>query len=132
LVYNLVKNQGVLTTAVNVALGTGQLVLKEKRILRSATDSLSRIAEAKTEVAKGLDATSVARHVQKLTKPNSPSAAMKKAGVALIVAPDPVTGVAGVALVASSFVLKGKEPASLAHLAQEARRVLRDVESIRL
>jgi len=106
--------------------------LQEKRILRSTTDSLSRIAEAKTEVATGLDAASVARHVQKLTKPNSPSTAMKKAGVALIVAPDPVTGVAGVVLVASSFALKGKEPASLAHLAQEARRVLRDVESIRL
>jgi hypothetical protein len=57
---------------------------------------------------------------------------MKKAGVALILAPDPVTGVAGVALVVTSFALKGKEPASLAHLAQEAKKILRDMESFRL
>ena len=106
--------------------------MQEKRILRSATDSLSRIAETKTEVASRLDSASVARHVQNITKPNSPGATMKKAGVALIAAPDPITGVAGVALVASSFALTGKEPASLAHLAKEARKVLRDVESIRL
>jgi hypothetical protein len=57
---------------------------------------------------------------------------MRKAGVALILAPDPFTGVAGVALVASSFVLKSKEPASLGNLASETRRILRDLGSLTL
>ncbi len=57
---------------------------------------------------------------------------MKKVGVALIAAPDPITAVPGVALVATSLVLKKKEPTTLGDLAQETRKILRDIESISL
>jgi hypothetical protein len=57
---------------------------------------------------------------------------MKKAGVALIAAPDPVTGVAGVALLASSFALKNKEPAKIADIAAETRKILREIQSFRI
>ena len=55
---------------------------------------------------------------------------MRKAGMALILAPDPITGVPGVALLASSFVVKRKEPASLGSLAQETRKVLKEIQSL--
>ena len=55
---------------------------------------------------------------------------MKKLGVALIAAPDPITAVPGIALVASSYVLKKKQPASLGSLALETRKLLRDIESL--
>jgi hypothetical protein len=67
-----------------------------------------------------------------VTKPNSLSSNVKKAGVALIAAPDPLTGIPGVALLASSYVLKKKDPASLGHLAQETRKILRDIQSFSL
>jgi hypothetical protein len=57
---------------------------------------------------------------------------MRKAGIALIVTPEPITGVPGVALLASSFVMKRKEPASLGSLAQETRKVLREIQSLSL
>ena len=56
---------------------------------------------------------------------------MRKAGIALIAAPDPVTTVAGAGLLASSYALK-KEPASLTNLAMETRKVLRDLQSFRV
>ena len=57
---------------------------------------------------------------------------MRKAGIALIVTPDPISGVPGVALLTSSFIMKRKEPASLESLAKETRRVLREMQSLSL
>ncbi|MDG6953844.1 MAG: hypothetical protein JRN33_02525 [Nitrososphaerota archaeon] len=104
----------------------------EKELLRSTAQSLQRISRSKSEVASGLDSSAISRQVERVTKPGSPGAAMKKAGVALIAAPEPLTGVAGVALVASSFAIKGKEPASLASIAQETRKILREIQSFRI
>jgi len=58
---------------------------------------------------------------------------LRKAGVALIVAtPDPFTAIPGVAMIATSYAMKRKDPAKLDDLAAETRKILRDLESIRL
>ena len=57
---------------------------------------------------------------------------MKKLGIALVATPDPITGVPGVALLASSLVMKKREPAGASQLAKEARRILRELESLRI
>jgi hypothetical protein len=75
--------------------------------------------------------TQLSRHFNDLTKPPSLSGGMRKAGIALIVTPDPFTGVPGAALLASSFIMKRKEPASLGSLADETRKVLREIQSLR-
>ncbi len=106
--------------------------MQEKKLLRSTTDSLKRIAETKAGVAEGIDPSNAQRHLQRLSKPSSPASTMKKVGVALIAAPDPITAVPGVALVATSYVLKKKQPTTLGDLAQETRKILRDIESISL
>jgi hypothetical protein len=106
--------------------------MQAKRLLRSTADSLSRLTVSKAEVASATNPAPVVRKIRTLTKPGSPTSTMRKVGVALIAAPDPITGVPGVALVASSYLLKSKEPATLANLAQETRKLLRDLESIRL
>jgi hypothetical protein len=105
----------------------------EKRIVRTAADSLSRLTEAKVQVATGVNASPVRAQMNSLSKPGSPSSAMKKAGVALIVAtPDPFTAVPGVALIASSYIARRKEPAKLDDLALETRKLLRDLRSLSL
>ncbi|MDG6917706.1 MAG: hypothetical protein JRM85_08960 [Nitrososphaerota archaeon] len=105
---------------------------QDKRVLQSAAKSLRRVAEVKSEVARKTEASNLARHVEGLTKPKSPSSTMKKAGIALIAAPDPVTGVAGVALLASSFALKNKEPMKVSDIAAETRKLLREIQSFRI
>jgi len=105
----------------------------EKRIVRTAADSLSRLTETRAQVATGVDTSPMRAQMNKLSKPGSPSSAMKKAGVALIVVtPDPFTAVPGVALVASSYIARRKEPAKLDDLALETRKLLRDLRSLSL
>ena len=106
--------------------------MQEKKLVRSVADSLTRVAEAKSNFAASIDASDVISHVNKLSKPGSPSSAMKKAGVALLVAPDPVTAVPGAALLAASFAAKRKDPTKLDDLAAETRKILRDIESLSL
>lgn len=103
--------------------------MQERRLIRSKTESLKRLADAKVMVAQGVDPSNVQRHMQNLTKPKSPASTMKKVGVALIAAPDPITAVPGVALVVGSYVMKKKEPATLDDLAAETKKILRDIES---
>jgi len=105
----------------------------ERRIVRTAADSLARLTEAKAQVATGVNSSSIRTQVNRLSRPGSPSSALKKAGVALIVVtPDPFTAVPGVALIASSYVAKRKEPAKLDDLAIETRKLLRELRSLSL
>lgn len=107
--------------------------MQEKKLVRSVADSLSRLADAKAQVAAGVDPAPLRQQVSRLSKPGSPSSAMKKAGVVLIVGtPDPVTAVPGVALIASSYLVKRKDPSKLEDLASEARKILREIQSLRL
>jgi hypothetical protein len=105
--------------------------LQAKKLAASSTESASRLVRDRAEVAGNISAGRVARQVESVTKPKSPRSTMRKAGIALIAAPDPVTTVAGAGLLASSYALK-KEPASLTNLAMETRKVLRDLQSFRV
>ncbi len=107
--------------------------MQEKRLVRSVADSLSRLNEAKSQVASSADNSNVARRLNDLSKPSSPSSTLKKAGVALIVgSPDPITAVPGVALLASSYAVKRKDPTKLDDLAAETKKILRDIQSLSL
>jgi len=107
--------------------------MEESRIIRSVADTLTRLNQTKGQVASSMETKPVAKHLDRLSKPGSPSSAMKKAGVALIVGtPDPITAVPGVALIAASFVAKRKDPTRLEDLATETRKILRDIQSLRL
>jgi hypothetical protein len=107
--------------------------MEEKRIVRTVADSLNRLHETRSHVASSVDTKQVAYSLNKVSKPSSPSSALKKAGVALIVVtPDPITAVPGVALIAASYATKRKEPAKLEDLAAETRKILRDISSLSL
>jgi len=107
--------------------------MQEGKIVRSVADSLTRLKEAKTMVASSSDNSDVSKHLKGISKPNSPSSALRKAGIALIVAtPDPVTAVPGVALIATSYAVRRKEPTKLDDLAAETRKILRDMQSLRI
>jgi hypothetical protein len=106
--------------------------VQDKKIIRSATESASRLAGTRTEVAAGVDSGNAVRHIQTLTKPNSLSKTMRKVGVGLVAAPDPITTVAGAALITGSYMTKRKDPVGLTELAAETRKILRDMQSLTL
>lgn len=103
--------------------------MQDKKLITARVESVARIAKSKKDVASNLDTAKVNRHVEGLVKPKSPKSTLKKAGIALIAAPDPVTGVAGVALVASSLALSKKEPLNLAEVSRETAKILRELNS---
>lgn len=106
--------------------------MAKERLARDCADSVARRAEAKAEVASALEPSRAARRLNDISSPGSASRAVRKAGVALIVAPDPFTTVTGAVMVASSYALKGREPASLMDIAQATRKALRDLGSLSL
>jgi hypothetical protein len=94
------------------------------KLIRSSTDSVSRLVNEKVNVVETVNASPLRRHFDNVTKPPSPSGGMRKVGIALVATPDPFTSVSGVVLLASSFVMRRREPTSLGSLAQETRKEL--------
>lgn len=107
--------------------------MQEKKLVRAVAGSFARLNETRGQVASSMDTGPVSRQVKRASNPSTPSSTLKKAGVALIVGtPDPITAVPGVALLAASVAAKRREPARLDDLAAEARKILRDIEGLRL
>ncbi len=124
-----------MTSCVNAGGGHGRLAVdtpRGRRVITSSAGSASRLAADKEHVAKELASSSVQDSLERVMRPKSISGGMKKIGIALVAAPDPVTGVPGVALLATSYAMKRKEPAGLGSLAKETKKVLREMESLRI
>ena len=100
--------------------------------MRARIESLKRMSGDCTDVSQALQSAETVRGLRKLTHPASLSGTMRKTGIALALAPEPVTTVAGIVMVAGSFVIKRREPASLADLADEAAKQLSDLSSLSL
>jgi hypothetical protein len=103
--------------------------LQAKKTVATSTESASRLVKDRAEVASNIDANKVTQQVESVTNPRTPRSTMRKAAIALIAAPDPVTTVAGAGLLASSYAFR-KDPANLQSLALETRKVLRDLRSL--
>ncbi len=91
---------------------------REAAPAKSQRESLKRISEDWVGVASSLEADGAARSIRDLSHPPSVKKTMRAAGIALAVAPEPFTTVAGVVLVAGSFMMRG-EPATLKSIAEE-------------
>lgn len=64
-----------------------------------------------------------------MAKPNSLSGALRKTGVALIVAPDPISAVPGAVMLVASLAAKRREPIKPASVLEEARKLLDELGS---
>lgn len=110
----------------------GVQIRQGKKLVVSSAGSAARLADQKAQVAKDLDPTSVNEHLERVVRPKSMASGMKKLGLALAASPDPITDVPAMALIASSYVMKRREPTNLSHLALEAKKILRDIQSLRI
>jgi len=113
---------------------TSSIIAQEKDsvVIQARAESLKRTSQDCAQVSLTLDTEETARSLRRLTHPTSLGGVVKKAGIALALAPEPITTVAGVALIAGSFAMKRREPTSLGDLADEAARQLGDLTSFSL
>lgn len=131
----LVDGQGLLTRPINVPKGCLSTQLsgtKTVRLVHSSAESLKRVAAGRVGLEESLSSREVSESLGNVLHPKSLAGGMKKAGVALILSPDPVTGVPGAALLLSAYALKKKEPSSIDTLVRQANKILRDIESLNI
>jgi hypothetical protein len=67
--------------------------------------------------------------LRQVVKPNSISKTMRKVGIGLVLAPDPITAVPGAILLGASLVMRGREPMSPASVVNETRKLLAEIGS---
>jgi len=80
-------------------------------------------------VARCLADAETCKRLREVARPNSISRTLRRAGVALILAPDPITAVPGAMLLGASFATRGKEPLSPTSVFEETRKLLDEVGS---
>ena len=91
---------------------------REAALAKSQCEALRRISKDWVDVASSFEGEDAARSVRDLNHPPSMKKTARTVGIALAVAPEPFTTVAGVALVAGSFVMKG-EPMAVENVTEE-------------
>jgi hypothetical protein len=67
--------------------------------------------------------------LKQVAKPNSISKTMRKAGIGLILAPEPVTAVPGAIILGASIAMRGREPLGAASVVSETRKLLSEIGS---
>lgn len=86
--------------------------------------------EERGDVAASLGDRKTATALRAVVRPNSPTKALKRLGTALILAPDPATGVVGIAMLGASFALKKRDPIGASSVYAEAKRLIDEIGSI--
>jgi hypothetical protein len=100
---------------------------RQARLLKDKAASVARVLKDRGDVAVVLGDKKTTSALKALVKPNSPSKTLRKAGVAFILAPDPVTAVPGLVMLGASFALKNRDPMSVSSLFAEARKLLEEI-----
>jgi len=80
-------------------------------------------------VARGLADAETRDRLRQVAKPNSVSKTLRKAGVALILAPDPITAVPGAMMLGASLATRRREPLSSSSVFDETRKLLAELGS---
>jgi len=83
----------------------------------------------RTTVAERLADVETRDGLKQVAKPNSISKTMRKAGIGLILAPEPLTAVPGAIILGASFATRRREPLSPASVFNETRKLLAEIGS---
>jgi hypothetical protein len=83
----------------------------------------------RTTVAERLADVETRDGLKQVAKPNSISKTMRKVGIGLILAPEPLTAVPGAIILGASFATRRREPLSPASVFNETRKLLAEIGS---
>lgn len=104
-------------------------ISQRRRILRSSADSAVRVIGEREVAARSLGNAATRERLKDVARPNSISGTLRKTGVALILAPDPVTAVPGALMLGAALVTSRRRPLSPASLLEEARKLMEEMAS---
>jgi hypothetical protein len=102
---------------------------RRAELLRCSASSATRVLKERETVARCLADTETKERLRQVAKPNSISRTLRKVGVALILAPDPITAVPGAVMLGASFATRRREPLSPASVFEETRKLLEEIRS---
>lgn len=103
---------------------------RRAELIKSRAKSAARIIDDRKSVAQSLASTRTRDSLKKVVKPNSISKTLRKAGVAMLLAPDPVTAVPGAVMLGASLATKKKEPLTPKSVYEEANKLLDEMGSL--
>jgi hypothetical protein len=81
-------------------------------------------------VASALADGETRERLKQVARPNSVSRTLRRAGVALILAPDPITAVPGAMMLGASFATRRREPLNPTSVVEETRKLLAEMGSL--
>jgi hypothetical protein len=105
---------------------------KDSAALKSSVSSAKRVCGDYKGMSDALDMKQTDISLRRLTNPGSRNGAIRKAGIALAIAPEPITTAAGLVMIAGSYAMKSREPANLADMVKQTRKTLSDLSSLSL
>src|SRR5580700_6839928 len=94
------------------------------QLLRSSASSATRILNDRAMMVECLADAGTRDSLRQVVRPNSLSRTLRKVGVALILAPDPITAVPGAVMLGASLATRGRQPLSPASVFEETRKLL--------
>jgi hypothetical protein len=68
--------------------------------------------------------------LRQVVKPNSISKTLRRAGIGLILAPEPISAVPGAIMLGASFATRRREPLTPASVFNETRKLLAEMSSL--
>lgn len=97
------------------------------KLLKSATSSVTRVMKERVAIATSMGDPQAKSSLKQVVRPNSFSKTMRSTGVALILAPEPITAVPGAVMLGVSLVTKKRDPSGLASVIDETRKLLDEI-----
>lgn len=96
-------------------------------LTKLAVGSASRTVHERIDIVQQIGDKKTAATLRSVVRPRSMYGTLRSGGIALLLAPDPVTSVAGVAMLGASVYAKKREPLNASSVIQEARKILEDL-----
>ena len=97
------------------------------KVITAKAESVSGILKQRKAVAESIADSKTHGKLKQVAKPSSLTRSLRKTGVALVLAPDPLTGVAGAVLIGVSMATKKKDASSAASVFEETRTLLAEM-----
>jgi len=90
---------------------------------------VTRVLRERATVAERLADSDTRDGLKQVARPNNISKMMRKAGIGLILAPDPISAVPGAIILGASFATRGREPLTPTSVFNETRKLLAEIGS---
>ncbi|MDA4114294.1 MAG: hypothetical protein OK474_09630 [Thaumarchaeota archaeon] len=101
------------------------------RLAKARVDAFARASQDRRSVAMSMADSATGEKLRMVVKPPNISGSLRKAGIVLLLTPDPFTAIPGTALLGASYAMKRRQAADLGSLARETARTMQTIRDLR-